>query len=193
MKIFPVLFGLLLLGFTNSSSDKVRDLDVLTEYTFVTGYTQYYFRVKVSSLDNMYLELSATDTGYNSGSDFKFDICGFHDYPNDYQVTTGHSYCANANIPTITRSGGYAYYRYTWSTLQDIYYLAFSLTMLKPNQVYPHTLYIYSESGFGITLLLLVILLPCIIIAAIIIAVCKFCCGGCRIRINAGGSSGNYI
>ena len=192
MKILPILFGLLLSGFIYSSSDQVRNLDVLTEYKFVTGFSHYYFRVKVSSLDNMYLELTALDYGTNTDGDFKFDICGFYDYPSDEQVMTGHAYCANYNAPTLTKKNNYMYYRYTFSTLQDISYLALSLTMLRPD-IYPYTLYIYSESGMGAAIIVLIICLPCIIVAAVVFAVCRFCCGGCRIRINAGGSGGNYI
>ena len=191
MKILPILFGLLLSGFIYSSSDQVRNLDVLTEYKFVTGFSHYYFRVKVSSLDNMYLELTAVNYGTNSERDFKFDICGFYDYPSDNQVINGHEYCENDLYPTLDRRSDYVHYRYTFSTLKDISYLALSLTMR--TSIYPYTLYIYSESGMGAAIIVLIICLPCIIVAAVVFAVCRFCCGGCRIRINAGGSGGNYI
>ena len=193
MKILPVIFGLLLLGLIHSSSDDVKDLEVLTEYEFVTGLTQYYCRVAVSSQDNMYLELKTNNAGNNYKGDFKLDVCGYHDWPSNSQVIAGHSGCVNDITPTVTPSGSYAYYRYTWSTIQDIYYLGFSLYMKRPSQVYPYTLYIYSEGMGIVSILLLLVLLPCIIIAAIIVAVCKFCCGGCRVRINAGGTSHNYI
>ena len=191
MKIFPVIFGLLLLGFINSSTQGVQNLDVLTEYKFVSGYSNYYFRVAVSSLDNMYLELTAKNYGGNNKLDFKFDVCGFYDYPSDKLVMGGHDYCENDMTPTITKDTNTAYYRYTFSTLKDISYLALSLFM--QSGLYPYTLYIYSETGLGVAIILLIIFLPCIIIAAVVVVVCRFCCGGCRIRINAGGSSGNYI
>ena len=191
MKILPILFGLLLSGFIYSSTEGVKDLDVLTTYEFRSGYSNYYFRVKVSSLDNMYLELTAVNYGTNSERDFKFDICGFYDYPSDNQVINGHEYCENDLYPTLDRRSDYVHYRYTFSTLKDISYLALSLTMR--TSIYPYTLYIYSESGMGAAIIVLIICLPCIIVAAVVFAVCRFCCGGCRIRINAGGSGGNYI
>ena len=87
MKIFPVLFGLLLFGFINLNSvEGIRDLDVETKYTFVTSYTHYYFRVKVSNLVNMYLQLSANDVDINSKADCNLDICGFYDYPSDEEA-----------------------------------------------------------------------------------------------------------
>ena len=146
MKIFIVLFGLLLFGFINLKSAVIHDLDVGTEYTFVTGYTHYYFRVKVSNLVNMYLELSAFNVEINSKADFKLDICGFYDYPSDNEVMYGHEYCANANIPSLDKRNDKVYYNYTWTTLEDINYLAFSLTTMK-NNLYPYTLYIYSEKA----------------------------------------------
>ena len=191
MNILPILFGLLLSGFIYSSTEGVKDLDVLTTYEFRSGYSNYYFRVKVSSLDNLYLELKAENYGTNSGRDFKFDICGFYDYPSDNQVINGHEYCENDLYPTLDRRSDYVHYRYTFSTLKDISYLALSLTMR--TSIYPYTLYIYSESGMGAAIIVLIICLPCIIVAAVVFAVCRFCCGGCRIRINAGGSGGNYI
>ena len=148
MKILPILFGLLLSGFIYSSTDIIRNIEVMTHYTFVTSNKHYYFRVKVSSLDNMYIELEARNIGSNSENDFKVDICGFYDYPTDAEVMYGHEYCANAKVPTLDRrsDSDLVYYRYTFSSLKDINYLSLSLTMLKSN-IYPYSLFIYSESG----------------------------------------------
>ena len=148
MKILPILFGFLLSGFIYSSTDIIRNIEVMTHYTFVTSNKHYYYRVKVSSLDNMYIELEARNIGSNSENDFKVDICGFYDYPTDAEVMYGHEYCANAIVPAIYIKNHYVYYRYTFSTLEDIRYLALSLTML--SDIYPYTLYIYSESGMGV-------------------------------------------
>ena len=144
MKIFPVLLGLLLFGFINSSTSMIRDLEVLKEYTFVSSYTHYYFRVEVSNLVNMYIQLSAKDVDTNSKADFKLDICGFYDYPSDRDVMYGHEDCVSANTPSLEKKNGYVYYKYTWKELKDINYLAFSLTTMK-NDVNPYTLFIYSE------------------------------------------------
>ena len=146
MNILPILFGLLLSGFIYSSKEGVRNLDVLTQYTFVTSYTNYYFRVKVSSLDNMYIELEARNIGSNSENDFKIDFCGFYDYPSDDEVMYGHEYCEHAKVTTLDKRSDYVYYRYTFSALKDIKYLSLSLTRLK-SDIYPYSLFIYSESG----------------------------------------------
>ena len=193
MKVSYALLGLLLFGFINLSTDdpNIYDIEVLNEYTFITNYDNYYFRMPVSSLDNMYVRLKCPNTGYNSIHDFKFDICGFNGKPSREQVKQGHSYCANYNTPTIDYEGQNAIYKYYFSTLENINYLALSLYM--QTGIRPYTLYVYSENSLGVSIILLIIFLPCIIVAAIVVAVCKFCCGGCRIRINAGGSSGNYI
>ena len=146
MKIFTVLFGLLLFGFINLESAVIKNIDVLTQYTFVTSYTHYYFRVEVSNPVNMYLELSANDVDINSKEDFKLDICGFYDYPSDNEAMYGHEYCKNANIPSLERRNGYVYYNYAWTTLEDINYLVFNLIMMKKD-VHPYTIYIYSEKA----------------------------------------------
>lgn len=194
MKISQVLLGLFLLfGFINLSTDdpEIRNLEVLQEYTFVTLYDNYYFRVPVTELDDMYVRITAKNTGRNSQNDFKFDICGFNSRPTDYQVMKGHDYCANYNLPEMDYGSPYVTYVYSFSTLENINYLAFSLYM--QTNIRPNTIYIYSEKSSIAVILLLVILLPCIIIAAVVVVVCRFCCGGCRIRINAGGGSTNYI
>ena len=186
-----------------NSKKKVEDLNILTEYIFLIDFTNYYFRVKISSLDNMYLQLSANDIGTNSQGDFKFDICGYKNNPSNDEIINSHEYCANDIIPSLVRTSDYIIYKYIWETLEDINYLSFHLTM-KRNDVYPYKLYLYAEEKKGETqnsteessgsvgIILLIIFLPCIIIAAIVVVVCRFFCGGCRLRIG-GGSNQNLI
>ena len=194
MKISKLILGLLLLfGFIDLSSDDPAfyDIEVLNTYTFVTTYDIYYFRLPVSSMDNMYARITAKNNGYNNQYDFKFDICGFNSRPTREQVVIGHSGCANYNTPQFDVGSYEVTYTYPFSTIENISYLAFCLTVLRSTR--PETLYIYSENGMGVAIILLIIFLPCIIVAAVVVVVCRFCCGGCRIRINAGGSGGNYI
>lgn len=198
MKVY--FLAVLLFGFVYLSSDDgmyVKDLDVCTDYYFGQSllYTDhYFFRVAVSTQDNMYLDLGVRHRNYDHNvNDFKFDICGYNGRPSDEQVKRGHEGCVNANVPTIRYEGDSAFYRYTFQTLNNVDYLAFCLTINTQYNL-PYYLYINSANTSWALIICVFIFLPCIIIAAVVLAILKFCCGcGCRIRVNSGPGASNII
>ena len=195
MEKYLILLGLLI-GLIQSNPE-VKDLELMTTYTFITSSNEYYFRVASKSYDKMYIELTAKKTNVHFRNDFGFEICGYEEYPIDPQVIRGHDGCLSPEPPILSYDNTYAFYKYTLSTLNNVKYITFHLTIERDN--IPQTIYIYSEKfekeshSLGIAIILLIIFLPCIILAVVIVLVCRFFCGGCRLRVNKGGEPANVI
>jgi len=155
----------------------------MSKYTsgFLPANHHYYFRLGVIPNDKM--EIQCTVQRY-AVSAFKVDVCPFFTQPTNNEVYHGNQYCANGLAGEKTEYNTYDRYTYPFTTTENVHYLAvhlqnyYSLDYLD--------VYIYSESGWGASLILLVILLPCIIIAAVVMVVLKFCCG-CNFSFSSGG------
>ena len=183
MKKFLVLLGLLLFGFINPLAEVVN-LELNTEYIFEKQTSDYYFRYKVQSFDNMYLIVKSKIGKYHFRDDYRFEICAYYQVePEDLIVITGHDGCLNPLPPILTYDSTYAIYKYTLSLLNNAKFITFHLTVLR--DAVPYIFYIYSEtlpksSNLSIVIILLIIFIPLIIISLAIFLVCRFYCG-CRI------------
>jgi hypothetical protein len=152
---------------------------------YMPGGTSYYFRVAVEQDDKMQIQLTVQKGAIIN---FKVDVCGFYGRPSDTQVITGHDNCRNA---LTGKYDGTEYdrdvYKYDFETITGINYLAIHIQTT--DSLYYLSVYIYSAKGTAIALILILIFLPCIIIAAIVI----FCLRRCGIITIGGGVSSNKI
>ena len=143
MKTFPILLGLLLFGFIYSNSGIIRDIEVLTTYTFISATSEYHFRLPVSSPDKLHIKLK-TQNNENIIDNYKFEVCGFSSHPSDMEAMNVHESCA-VLIPKIVQYINYIDYLYEFSTLDDVNYLALHITL--NSRQYPYSLFIDSEKG----------------------------------------------
>ena len=177
---FQIILGLCLFSLLNSSTDyydyddyhRIYDVDTLETYYFTaTVYYKhsFYFRCDATPDDDMYIEIKTYHDPYylHYDSDFKVDVCGWNYKPSYDEVVNGHTNCANDIKVKISTGSQYAYYKYTFNTLNDVDYIAFCMT-IQQETYYPLSIYIYSENAMAIWLLLIIIFLPCIIVAAVV-------------------------
>ena len=168
--------------FYDITYNKVYEVDMtkFAPYNYMPGGTSYYFRVPVEEDDSMQIQLTVQKGAI---IDFKVDVCGFYGRPSDSQVITGHDNCRNA---LSGKFDGTEYdrdvYLYDFETITGINYLAIHIQTQA--SLYYLSVYIYSAKGTAIALILILIFLPCIIIAAIVI----FCLQRCGV-ISIGVSS----
>ena len=157
------------------------------EYGFLPAGHNYYFRLGVIPNDKM--EIQCTVQRY-AVTAFKVDVCPFYTKPSNNEVYHGNNLCANALQGVKSEYESYDRYTYPFTTGENVNYLAVHLENLYSLNYLD--VYVYSESGWGVSLILLVIFLHCIIIAAVVLAVLKYCCG-CNITIRGGGPKANMI
>lgn len=191
MKAFYLL---LLIGCTFTSTDydnwgyKLYDIYYNTEYTvdtsqFSEGYLpanfQYYFRLRVEEDDKMQIQLSVIKRAVIQ---FDVRVCAYQTQPTDQQIYSGHQGCAFLTPKLDHSDGNTDVYKFDFETQVGVYYLGvlvrnyYALDYLN--------VYIYSAKGSYLALILILIFLPCIIIAAIVI----FCLRRCGV-ISVGVSS----
>ena len=154
---------------------------------YLPGGHNYYFRLGVYPNDKM--EIQCTVQRYAIIA-FKVDVCPFTYKPSNNDVYHGNAYCANGLSGEKTEYETYDRYTYPFSTSENVNYLAVHLQNYQSLNYLD--VYIYSESGMGVSLILLIIFLPCIIIAAVVLVILKYCCG-CNITIRGGGTKSNMI
>ena len=174
---FQIILGLYLFCLLNSSTDyidydsthRIYDVDTLETYEFGRYDHFFYFRCEATPDDDMYIEIKTyhNEQYPHDQSDFKVDVCGWDKYPSNYDVIYGHSNCANDIRVKISYGSLHAYYKYTFNTLDNVDYIAFCLT-IQQSYYYPLSIYIYSENAMAVWLLLIIIFLPCIVVAAVV-------------------------
>ena len=191
MKAFYLL---LLIGcaFTSSEYDnwgyKLYDIYYNTKYEvdtlqFAEGFLpanfQYYFRLQVEEDDKMQIQLTVIKRAITQ---FDVRVCAYQTKPDDNYIYKGHSACAFLDTKLDHSDGNYDVYLFDFETQVGIHYLGvlvrnyYALDYLQ--------VYIFSAKGSYIELILILIFLPCIIIAAIVI----FCLRRCGV-ITIGVSS----
>ena len=185
-----ITYLLLLIGSIMASTEYFYDISYNTEYevdmskfypyNFMPAGTHYYFRVAVEEDDKMQIQLTVQK---NAIINFKVDVCGFMGRPSDSQVLNGHDRCRNSLSGRLDRTEhDRDIYLFDFETITGVNYLAIHLENY--DSLYYLSVYIYSAKGSYIALILILIFLPCIIIAAIVI----FCLRRCGV-ISIGVSS----
>ena len=193
MKAFYLL---LLIGCTFTSTDydydswgfKLYDIYYNTAYEvdttqfkekFLPQYFRYYFRLKVEEDDKMQIQLTVIKRAI---AQFDVRVCAYQTFPDDHYIISGHSGCVFLEPKLDHTDGNSDVYLFDFETQVGVYYLGvlvrnyYALDYLQ--------VYIFSAKGSYIALILILIFLPCIIIAAIVI----FCLRRCGV-ITIGVSS----
>ena len=191
MKAFYLL---LLIGCTFTKTDydnwgyKLYDIYYNTKYEvdtsqFVEGYLpqnfQYYFRLQVEEDDKMQIQLTVIKRAI---AQFDVRVCAYQTKPDDNYIYSGHSGCAFLDTKLDHSDGNSDVYLFDFETQVGVHYLGvlvrnyYALDYLQ--------VYIFSAKGSYVALILILIFLPCIIIAAIVI----FCLRRCGV-ITIGVSS----
>ena len=191
MKVFYllVLIGCVLnLTDYDSWGYKLYDIYYNTKYEvdtlqFKEGYLpanfQYYFRLQVEEDDKMQIQLTVIKRAIT-----KFDVrvCAYQTKPDDNYIYSGHNGCVFLDTKLDHSDGNYDVYLFDFEKQVGVHYLGvlvrnyYSLDYLQ--------VYIFSAKGSYVALILILIFLPCIIIAAIVI----FCLRRCGV-ITIGVSS----
>lgn len=191
MKVFNLL---LLIGLALTSTDyegwdyKLYDIYYNTDYTvdtnqfsqgFLPANFKYYFRLQVEEDDKMQIQLKVIKRAIIQ---FGVRVCAYQGRPTDQQIYDGHSGCAVLEPKLDHSDGNVDVYLFDFETQIGVTYLG---VLVKNYQALDYlNVYIYSAKGSYIALILILIFLPCIIIAAIVI----FCLRRCGV-ISVGVSS----
>lgn len=195
-----VIYLLILIGSTLTSSEdysswgwKLYDISYDTKYTvdvnqfpekYLPANFLYYFRLSVIEDDKMQIQLTVLKRAIIQ---FDVRVCAYNygKAPTDQQIYDGHSGCVFLTPKSDKTSGSYDVYLYDFETQVGVDYLG---VLVRNYQALDFLeVYIYSEKGSIVLIILLAVFLPCIIIAALVIYFLRRC-GVIRI-----GVSSNYI
>ena len=191
MKVFYLL---VLIGCVLTSTDydswgyKLYDIYYNTKYEvdtlqFKEGYLpanfQYYFRLQVEEDDKMQIQLTVIKRAIIQ---FDVRVCAYQTKPDDNYIYSGHTSCVFLNPEVDHTDGNADVYLFDFETQVGIHYLG---VLVRNYHALDYLqVYIYSAKGSYVALILILIFLPCIIIAAIVI----FCLRRCGV-ISIGVSS----
>ena len=174
-----ISYLLVLIGYVLSTTEYdggyVRDIDYNTRYYvdmsqykwgyLPAGYT-YYFRIDAEEDDEMEVRLKVY---HNAISSFIVDVCGYNFYPTDDVIIENQDYCKYTLGAAKETYIGVEYdeYYYPFTTSSNIDYIAIRLQIRA--SLHYLSIYVYSEKGMALAILLVIIFLPCIIVAAVVI------------------------
>ena len=131
---------------------------------FLPDNFHYFFRLSVEEDDKMQIQIKVFR---NAIIDFKVDVCGFATYPDDFSVFFFNTDCYPLDNKIGRSDDYYDMYLYDYETADNIHYLGIHMENLHP--LHYLSVYVYSNKGSYLALILILIFLPCIIIAAIVI------------------------
>jgi hypothetical protein len=162
----------------------IQDLNLNTDYPwdksiFTDGliplYYQIYIRISSFSEDKCEVQLT-TDYTINRLSDFRVDICKYSYKPTQQQVYYGdiNVPCEN-NIPNTGEAD--KYYYFPFETESNVNYLSIRVTN-NLGDLKNLKIFIYSETGMKVAILVVVIVLPILAVGAIGYFLFKKFCGG---------------
>ena len=178
----------LLIGIAFASTDyKFYDINYNTEYVvdiskfgdYLPANFHYFFRLSVEEDDKMQIQLKVLRDAIIN---FNVYVCGFEIFPNSREIFFGNPACVKLQNTRSSLDDYYDKYLYDFETAIGIHYLGVHLENLY--SLHYLSVYVYSAKGSYIALILILIFLPCIIIAAIVI----FCLRRCGV-ITIGVSS----
>lgn len=165
------------------------DIRRYTEGYLPAGHS-YYFGLAVERNDQMHVECRVY---HNAVISFKVDVCVFNHEPSVTEVLTGgQTTCAGSLDYTKSESSNYDSYTYPFQTGEYVTHIAVHLQ--NHHSLDFLDVLIYSEKGMGAAIIVLIILAPLLIIAAIVAFICRRC--GCiTIGVSSTTVSGgvNYI
>ena len=153
------------LGFNSHYKLPVSQLD---QSVIPPGY-QIYIRSEIFSNDTVEIRLETEDKF--SSTAFRTDVCQYKEKPVESQVYYGQgSVKCQADIPNSSKED--KYYAFPFKTELDVHHLSIIIF----NQINPSTegyaryldIYIYSETGMGVALLVVIIVVPILIVAGIV-------------------------
>ena len=151
----------------------IIDTSIFTStYNRIPYLYQIYIRISVFDNDKMEIQLK-THASYNPKVAFKVDVCQYVDVPTEQQVYYGNN-AAKTNAEIENTSQEPELYKYPFTTDPGIKYLSISIINRLDNLDYLE-IYIYSETGMAVALLVTIIVVPIIVVAAIIYAILRKC------------------
>ena len=153
-------------------------------YQFYEGYLPagfvYFFRIDAEEDDEMEVRLKVIS---NAITYFQVDVCAYSFYPSDDYIINNQNYCGISLACTERETDGrYTELFYPFTTGLNVEYIAIRVTVLRSLDYL--SVYVYSSKGMAIAILLLIIFLPCIIVAAVVVYFLKRC-GIIRIGVSS--------
>ena len=119
----------------------------------------------------MEIQLKTDTAPYNKRKDFRVDVCQYSDIPTGQQVYYGDKNrpCSNdiPNTSTLERE-----YYYPFSTDNDVNYLSIRITN-NLRDFKSLDIFIYSETGMAVALLVVIIVLPILVVGGIVYFILK--------------------
>ena len=145
------------------------DTKIFGDQLVPTGY-QIFIRIASFSEDKMEVQLS-THKVYNKDTAFQVDVCQYDSMPTESQVYYGDpDKICNRRINNISKDD--KKFRYPFSTEKEINYLSIRIINKEQDLGYLK-IFIYSEKGMAIALLVLVIVLPVLVVGGIVYLILK--------------------
>lgn len=156
------------------NKDYPIDTKIFGDNKIPTGY-QIYIRIPSFSQDNMEIQLS-THYVYDKYTAFQVDVCQYDKLPTESQVYYGDpGRPCNNDIKNVSDED--KLFRYPFSTESEINYLSIRIINKQQDLNYLN-IFVYSETGMAIALLVVVIVLPILVVGAIGYYLFKKFCGG---------------
>lgn len=156
------------------NQDYPIDTSIFGDRKVPQGY-HIYIRIPSFSEDNMEIQLT-THKVYNRANAFQVDVCQYDNFPTESQVYYGDPGrpCDN-NIENVSKEDKKFVYKF--STESKINYLSIRIINNQQDLNYLN-IFIYSETGMAVALLVVVIVLPILAVGAIGYFLFKKFCGG---------------
>jgi len=156
------------------NKDYAIDTSIFGGKVIPTGY-QIYIRIPSFSQDNMEIQLTTHEV-YNKYTAFQVDVCQYDDIPTESQIYYGDpKRPCSGKIPNISEEE--KLFRFPFSTESDVNYLSIRIINLQQDLGYLN-IYVYSETGMKIAVLVVVIVLPVLAVGAIGYFLYRKFCGG---------------
>ena len=184
-----ILIGISYILAGTDTMTAVRTIDYNTRYyvdmsQFTWGYLPanfwYYFRIDAEEDDEMEVRLQVYS---NAISYFKVDVCAYNFYPKDDYIINNQEYCKYPLILTEKEyDGRYVELFYPFTTGSNVEYIAIRVQVLQSLDYL--SVYVYSSKGMALAILLVIIFLPCIVVAAVVVYFLKRC-GIIRIGVSS--------
>ena len=171
IKIYLVLLIGIVLALTET---RAKFYDIVYNQEYVVNITdfgdylpenfQYFFRLSIEEVDKIQIQLKVFK---NETIKFNVDVCGFETYPKNFSDFFFNLDCYPLENKIGRSDDKYDMYLYDFKIRVNIHYLGIRIQNLLA--LHYLSVYVYSAKGSYLALILILIFLPCIIIAAIVI------------------------
>ena len=172
MKI-SLLIVLLSYAFSSNTYYKMVEVEYNERYTvrvsdwgsYIPSGLTYYFILSCEPDDEMEVRLTVIHTAY---AYFDVDVCAYTRYPDERYIIENQNYCGvPLPLERIDQDNNYDEYIYPFTTGVNVQYIAIKLDINEP--LHYLSIYIYSSKGMALAILLVIIFLPCIVVAAVVV------------------------